>query len=136
MTSNQPEIRTVIVERHLAHKPAKVWRALTQPHLIREWLMGNDFELVLGRPFTFSEDWGSVECRVTAIEPNKSIAYSWDAFGLESMVTWTLTETQTGTHLRLEQVGFRPDQDYAFQGAQQAWPHYFDQMEEVLAKLD
>jgi len=136
MTSNDTETRSVLVERHMAHPPAKVWRALTQPHLIAEWLMKSDFLLELGHRFQFSEDWGSIDCEVTAIEPNKSLAYRWDAFGLESVVTWTLTESGTGTHLRMEQAGFRKDQEQAFQGAQQAWPQYLSALEQLLEGLD
>ena len=33
---------SVIVERQIAYPPEKIWRALTQPHLIAEWLMQND----------------------------------------------------------------------------------------------
>ena len=41
--------------------------------------------------------------------------------GLESIVTWTLTPTRTGTHLRMEQAGFRRDQEQAYQGAKFGW---------------
>ena len=40
---NASELRTVTVEREFAHAPEKIWRALTQPHLIEAWLMKNDF---------------------------------------------------------------------------------------------
>ena len=60
-------------------------------------------------------DWGAVDCQVLEIEPHKTLSYRWDAMGLESIVTWTLTPTRTGTHLRVEQAGFRRDQEQAFQ---------------------
>ncbi len=36
------------------------------------------------------------------------------AFDLRSVVTFTLTPTGAGTHLRMEQAGFRPDQKQAY----------------------
>lgn len=136
MTNTDSQIRSVVVERDIAYPPEKIWRALTQPHLLEEWLMRTDFKPEVGHSFKFSGDWGAVDCQVQAIEPHKSLAYTWGAFGLESVVTWTLTPTGTGTHLRMEQRGFRPDQEAAFQGATQSWPGFFTAMETVLAKLD
>ena len=136
MSIAAPATRTVIVERDIAFPPEKIWRALTQPQLIAEWMMQSDFKPVAGHSFRFSADWGRVDCQVEAVEPNKSLSYTWAAFGLESVVTWTLTPTSTGTHLRLEQSGFRPDQEQAYQGATQAWPGYFTEMEKVLAGLE
>ncbi len=128
------DIRSVVVERELTHPPEKVWRALTQPHLIAEWLMQSDFAPVVGHDFKFTADWGSVDGQVRTVEPNRTLAYSWDAMGLESTVTWTLTPTATGTHLRMEQVGFKPDQDQAFHGARFGWQKFFGNLEEVLAR--
>jgi uncharacterized protein YndB with AHSA1/START domain len=73
---------------------------------------------------------------VTAVEPNKTLAYTWGAYGLESVVTWTLTATGTGTHLRMEQSGFRPDQEQAYQGAQGGWPRFLAALEAVLARME
>lgn len=128
------DIRSVVVERELTHPPEKVWRALTQPHLIAEWLMRSDFAAVVGHDFKFTADWGSVDGQVRTVELNRTLAYSWDAFGLESTVTWTLTPTAVGTHLRMEQVGFKPDQDQAFHGARFGWQKFFSNLEEVLAR--
>lgn len=130
----ETQTRTVTIERELPFAPDRVWRALTQPHLIAEWLMQNDFVLAVDHRFTLRGDWGSVECRVVEIEPNRSLSYSWDAMGLESVVTWTLTPTTAGTHLRMEQTGFKPDQTQAYQGAKFGWQKFFGQLEQVLAK--
>ena len=56
--------------------------------------------------------------------------------GLESVVTWTLTPTSTGTHLRMEQSGFRPDQQQAYQGAKYGWQKFFANLEQVLARAE
>jgi len=136
MNDTATETLSVIVERELPFPAEKIWRALTQPHLIAEWLMKNDFKPVKDHSFTLSGDWGSVDCKVQEVEPNKSLSYSWDAFGLESVVTWTLTPTGSGTHLRMEQAGFNPDQQQFYQGAQASWPGFVGKLEEVLAHLD
>ena len=134
MTQTATETRSVIVERDVAYPPEKIWRALTQPHLIEEWLMKNDFAPVVGQDFTLRGDWGSVGCKVLEVEPNRALSYTWDAMGLESVVTWTLTPTSSGTHLRMEQAGFRPDQEQAFQGAKFGWQKFFANLEETLAR--
>lgn len=132
------ELRTAIVEREFAYPPEKLWRALTQPHLIEEWLMKNNFALELGYKFQLRGEWGgTLDCEVLAIEPNRVLSYSWNfasddpAYALESVVTLTLTPTATGTHLRMEQSGFRPDQKQAYGGAHAGWKGFLDQLEEV-----
>jgi uncharacterized protein YndB with AHSA1/START domain len=130
------ETRSVTVERELPFPPEKIWRALTQPHLIEEWLMKNDFQPVVGHSFNLRGDWGAVDCKVLEIEANRSLSYTWDAMGLKSVVTWTLTPKAGGTHLRMEQAGFRSDQEQAFQGAQYGWRKFFGSLERVLARAD
>jgi uncharacterized protein YndB with AHSA1/START domain len=136
MNEMSTETRSVVIERELPYPPEKIWRALTQPHLIEEWLMKNDFMPALDQRFNLRADWGTVDCRVLAVEPNKTLSYTWAAYGLESVVTWTLTPTSTGTHLRMEQLGFRPDQQQAYQGAKGGWPRLFAALEQVVARMD
>jgi uncharacterized protein YndB with AHSA1/START domain len=136
MTNLETETRSVVVEREVPFPPEKIWRALTQPHLIEEWLMKNDFKPAVDHRFTFRGDWGSVECRVLELEPNRTLSYTWDAMGLESVVTWTLTPTGAGTNLRMEQAGFRPDQEQAYQGAKFGWQRFFGALEDVLARAE
>jgi uncharacterized protein YndB with AHSA1/START domain len=128
------ETRTVTVEREFPFPPEKIWRALTEPQLIQEWLMKNDFALDVGRTFTLTGDWGSVECEVLEIEPKRSLTYSWNAMGLESTVTFTLSKTANGTRLRMDQAGFRPDQEQAYRGAQYGWQKFLANLEALLAK--
>ena len=143
MNEASTETRSVVVEREIPHPPEKIWRALTQPHLIEEWLMKNNFEPVVGHRFNLRGDWGGVvDCEVLAVEPSKTLSYTWNfthddaAFNLRSVVTFTLTPTSTGTHLRMEQSGFRPDQQQAYQGAKHGWPQFFANLEQVLARID
>jgi uncharacterized protein YndB with AHSA1/START domain len=134
MNDTATETLSIVVERDVPFPPEKIWRALTQPHLIEEWLMKNDFAPVVGHSFNFRADWGSVDCRVLAVEPDKTVAYTWNAYGLESVVTWTLTPTGTGTRLRMEQSGFKPDQQQAYRGAKMGWQKFFAALEEVLGR--
>ena len=136
MNETSIETRSVIVEREILYPPEKIWRALTEPHLIEEWLMKNDFKPVVDHRFNLRADWGAVDCQVLAIEPNKTLSYTWAAFGLESVVTWTLTTTSTGTHLRMEQSGFLAGQEKAYHGAKHGWQRFFAALEQLLARTD
>jgi len=133
MSKPSTETLSVIVEREVSFPPEKVWRALTQPQLIEKWLMKNDFKPVVDHAFTLRADWGAVDCKVLAVEPDKTLSYTWAAYGLESIVTWTLTPTSAGTRLRMEQSGFRPDQPQYYEGAKGGWQRFFAALEQVLA---
>ncbi len=141
MNATPAETRSVVVEREFPFPPEKVWRALTQPHLIEEWLMKNDFKPVVGHNFDLRADWGGVNCQVLVVEPNKALSYTWNALrdgaddGLTSTVTWTLTSTRSGTHLRMEQSGFRSDQPQYYGGAKAGWPRFLEAMEQTLTRM-
>jgi uncharacterized protein YndB with AHSA1/START domain len=143
MSETSTATRTVIVEREIAHPPEKLWRALTQPHLISEWLMKNDFSPVVGHRFNLRGEWGGVlDCEVLIVEPQRTLSYTWifkhddPAFDLNSLVMFSLSPTATGTHLRMEQSGFRPDQRQAYGGAKAGWPEFLAKLERVLAGTD
>ena len=143
MNESATETLAVIVERELPFPPEKVWRALTQPHLIEEWLMKNDFQPALGHRFQLRGEWGGVlDCEVLTIEPYKMLSYTWNyahenpAYDMQSVVTMTLTRTNIGTHLRMEQSGFRRDQKQAFGGAKVGWQAFFGKLEQLLARID
>jgi uncharacterized protein YndB with AHSA1/START domain len=143
MTDTASGTLSVVVEREFAHPPEKLWRALTQPHLTEEWLMKNDFEPVVGRRFNLRGDWGGVlDCEVLAVEPQRELSYTWNfahedaAYNLQSVVTFTLTPTATGTRLRMEQSGFRPGQKQAYGGARAGWQQFFGKLEQLLAEKD
>ncbi|HXE04168.1 MAG TPA: SRPBCC domain-containing protein [Methyloceanibacter sp.] len=146
MTKLASDTRSVIVERELPHAPHKVWRALTESPLIEDWLMKNDFQPRRGHKFTFRAEpqpyWNGVtDCEVLEIEPPTRLSYSWNASGAEAatgvktVVTWTLTPTGSGTLLRMEQSGFRPDQDNNYQGAHYGWPKFIAGLERTVAGL-
>jgi len=144
---NKPDsTRSIVVEREMAHPPEKVWRALTQGPLIEEWLMKNDFQPVVGRRFNFRAEpmphWNGVtDCEVLIAQPNELLSYSWNASGdeavrgLKTVVTWTLTPTKSGVLLRMEQSGFRPEDEQNFQGAKYGWQRFIGGLERVIAGL-
>ena len=143
MTGAAPAVqtRTLVVEREIAAPPARLWRALTQPHLLEEWLMKTDFQPVPGRRFTLRRQPKPevnvvIDCEVLEVEPHQTLTYTWQAFGLESVVTWTLTPTPTGIRLTMVQTGFRPDQETAYRGAKAAWRQFFAGLEQLVARLD
>jgi uncharacterized protein YndB with AHSA1/START domain len=110
------DARTIHVDEFLAHPPARVWKALTDPVLLAKWLMPNDFRAVVGHRFTFLTDPrpnvgfdGVVHCEVLAVEPERLLRISWRGGTLDTTVTWTLAPEGRGTRLFLEHDGFDPD---------------------------
>ena len=140
MTNPDVATGSLAIEREMPYPPEKVWRALTQGPLLEEWLMKNDFAPVVGHRFTFRStpmpNWnGVIDCEVLVIEPNKKLSYSWGSLGLESVVVWTLIATEGGTLVRMEQSGFRPDQEANYQGAKYGWQKFISGLERVVAGL-
>jgi len=134
------ETRTLVLERTLAHPPEKIWRALTQAPLIEEWLMKTDFAPKVGQRFQFRAEpaggWdGVIQSEVLEVEAPAKLVYGWNSMGLESTVTWTLTPSGGGTLVRMEQAGFRPDQDFNYRGAQYGWTRFLDSLERVVDAL-
>jgi uncharacterized protein YndB with AHSA1/START domain len=141
MTSPDTSTRSVIVEKEFSHPPEKVWRALTESSLIEQWLMKNDFQPVAGHSFSLRTEpvpnWnGVIDCQVLAIEPGRTLSYTWGTLGMESVVMFTLTPTDSGTHVRVEQSGFRPGQEANYKGAQYGWQNFIGNLERVVAGLE
>ena len=139
-------LKSIVVERVMPHPPEKVWRALTQSALIAEYLMRNDFEPVVGHRFNFRATpvmgWNGVtDCEVLAVEPPSRLAYSWNASGeqaadgLKTTVTWTLTPEDGGTRVRMEQSGFRLQDEGGFKGMGGGWPGILGGLERVAGEL-
>src|ERR1700727_68674 len=96
--------------------------------------MKNAFKPAVDHRFNFRADWGTVDCKVLVVEPNKTLSYTWVAYGLGTVITWTLTPVAAGTRLRMEQSGFGAAQQKAYQGAQYGWQRFFASLEQVLAR--
>ena len=132
---------SLVIEREMPHPPEKIWRALTQGALIEEWLMKNDFQPLVGHRFSFRSTpvpgWdGVIDGEVLLLEPNSRLSYSWETMGSKSVVAWTLTPTKSGTHVRMEQNGFRSQNDANYKGATYGWTKFIGNMERVVAGLD
>jgi uncharacterized protein YndB with AHSA1/START domain len=144
--SESNENKTYQQSWELPHPPEKVWRALTDSNLLTKWIMSNDMKPVVGHKFTFRAEptpwWdGIVYCEVLEIEPIKRIRYSWQgaknssgAFGVDTVVTWTLKATSSGTLLSIEQSGFSPTSTQAYKGAKMGWERNIETLHQLLGE--
>ena len=131
-------------EFDLKHRPEKVWRALTDPELLAQWLLpAIDLKLQPGAAFTLKTQpypgWdGTVSCTFIEIEPQKKLSYTWFVGGdmeLDTVVTFTLTPTESGTKLHLVQSGFKPEQKKNWGGARYGWNMMGGKLIELLGGL-
>jgi uncharacterized protein YndB with AHSA1/START domain len=145
MTELAARTHSIVVERVMPHSSDKIWRALTQSALIEAWLMKNDFQPVVGHTFNFRASpihgWNGVtDSEVLEIIPHRRLTYSWNASGdqapdgLKTIVTWTLTPCENGTRVRMEQSGFRPQDETGYRGMGGGWPRILARLEEVSSK--
>jgi uncharacterized protein YndB with AHSA1/START domain len=133
--------KSIVVERTMKHPPEKIWRALSQQPLIETWLMKNDFQPVVGHRFQFRATpvpgWSGVtNCEVLEVDPPRRLVYSWgdgseSDSGLRTVVTWTLTPAAGGTHVRMEQSGFRPQDETGYRGMGAGWPGILGRLEQI-----
>lgn len=128
----------IAFEIELRHAPAKVWRAITDPVLLAEWLLPVvEGKLEKGAAFTLQgpqmPGWdGKVACRVLESEPQKKLSYAWVVgFGIDTVVTFTLTPTDDGTRLGIVQSGFK-DQKQNWGGARYGWKMMSEKLVDVL----
>jgi uncharacterized protein YndB with AHSA1/START domain len=132
---------SISFEFDLHHVPEKVWRALTDPVLLAEWLLPVvDLKLEPGAAFTFKTQphpgWdGTVKCRLVEIEAHRKLRYTWVVGDMDTVVTFTLTPTASGTHLSLVQSGFKPDQKQNFGGARYGWRLMGGKLVDLLARI-
>jgi uncharacterized protein YndB with AHSA1/START domain len=133
---------SISFEFDLHHPPAKVWRALTDPALLTEWLLPVvDLEPVPGAEFTFRTQphpgWdGTVNCRIVESEPHRKLSYSWVVGDmLDTVVTFTLAPAPSGTRLSLVQSGFKPEQKQNFGGARYGWRMMGGKLVDLLERI-
>ena len=133
----------IAFEIDLPHAPTKVWRALTTPELLEQWLLPvTGFDLEKGAAFIFKTQpfpgWdGTVHCRMLDVEPLKRISYGWVVgdMELDTVVTFELTQTATGTRLSLVQSGFKAEQKQNFGGARYGWKMMSEKLTALLATI-
>ena len=139
-TTAPAQTDSISFEFDLHHSPKKVWRALTDPTLLAQWLLpAIDFKLAPGAAFTFKTQpypgWdGTVQCRILEIDEPRRISYAWVVVDLDTVVTFTLTPTESGTRLSLVQSGFKPEQKQNFGGARYGWKMMGSKLVDLLAK--
>ena len=137
-TTDRSQRDSISFEVDLRHPPEKVWRALTEPELLAKWLLPVfDLHLEPGTAFMFRTQafpgWdGTVNCRFVEIEPLRKLSYTWTVPFLDTVVTFTLTPTASGTRLSLVQSGFTPDQKQEFGGARYGWKRMGGKLVELL----
>ena len=135
------QTEAISFEFDLQHPPEKVWRALTDPALLAEWLLPvADFTLAPGAAFTFRTraypGWdGVVHCRMLESDPYRTLRYTWSVPFLDTIVTFTLTPTASGTRLSLVQSGFQPDEKREFGGARYGWKMMGGKLVDLLARI-
>jgi uncharacterized protein YndB with AHSA1/START domain len=140
-TTAPSQSESLSFEFDLPHAPEKVWRALTDPALLAEWLLPVvDLELQPGAAFTMKAPphpgWdGVVNGRFLEIEPQRKLCYAWVVGDIDTVVTFTLTPTASGTRLSLVQSGFRPDQKQNFGGARYGWKMMGGKLVDLLARI-
>jgi len=140
-TTDKSQRESISFELDLNHSPEKVWRALTDPVLLAEWLLPViDLQLEPGAAFTLKTQpypgWdGTVSCRFVEIEPLRKLSYAWTVPFLDTVVTFTLTPTPSGTRLSLVQSGFKPDQKQEFGGARYGWKMMGDKLVDLLDRI-
>ena len=137
----QSQTESISFEFDLPHSPEKVWRALTDPVLLAEWLLPVvALKLEPGAAFTFKTQpypgWdGIVNCRILEIEAHRKLSYTWVVGDMDTVVTFTLTPTAPGTRLSLVQSGFKPDQKQNFGGARYGWNMMGGKLVDLLARI-
>jgi uncharacterized protein YndB with AHSA1/START domain len=137
------QTESISFELDLPHAPQKVWRALTEPALLAQWLLPTvGLELEQGTAFAFKRPpmpgWdGTVNCRLLEIEAQRKLSYTWVVgdMGIDTVVTFTLTPTASGTHLSLVQSGFGADQKRNFSGARYGWKMMGGTLVDLLATI-
>lgn len=138
-TTDRSQAESITFEFDLSHSPQKVWRALTDPELLTQWLLPVvGLELEPGAAFTFKAppqpEWdGIVNCRFLEIEPRKKLSWTWVVGDIDTVVTFTLTPTESGTQLSLVQSGFKPNQKRNLGGARYGWKMMGGRLIDLLA---
>lgn len=139
-TTDRTQGESLSMEFDLPHAPAKVWRALTEPALLSQWLLPVvGLRLEPGTAFAFQAPpqpgWdGTVNCTLLDLEPVRSIRYAWVVGEIDTIVTFTLVPTESGTRLSLVQSGFKPQQKQNFGGARYGWKMMGGRLVDLLAR--
>ena len=127
----------ILIDELLPHPRQVVWKVLTTAELIARWMMEpKGFALEVGARFSFQTRpagaWdGTIHCEVLEVTPFERFSYAWkggdrdnSGYGsrLDTVVSWTLSDSEGGTRLQLRHSGFElPMNDTAYANLGKGW---------------
>ena len=76
-----------------------------------------------------------MNCRMLEIDQFKKVSWSWIVGDIDTVVTFTLTPTDSGTQLTLVQSGFKPHQKRNVGGARYGWKMMSEKLMELLPRI-
>jgi uncharacterized protein YndB with AHSA1/START domain len=141
--TDRSQTETLAFEIDLPHRPEKIWRALTEPALLSEWLLpAVGLELAPDSVFILQTaahpGWdGKVHCRFLEIDASRKLSYRWvvGEMELDTVVTFILAPSPAGTRLLITQSGFLPHQKQNFGGARFGWKMMGEKLVALLGTL-
>lgn len=92
------------LERHLEHDRNAIWRMLTEPQALMQWLAPGSIELRTGGVvhIDFVDSGTTIESTVLQLHPPQLLAYSWSSGNEpERPLRWELNAVEGGTQLIL-----------------------------------
>ncbi|RDI44741.1 SRPBCC family protein [Nocardia mexicana] len=142
------DLTSIELDHFYPHAPEKVWRALTTPELMAQWMMqpvgfepvvGNSFRM-RGTPMPNVGFSGEIRCEVIEVTAPERLSISWNDAESDRetgwVITWRLHPEGTGTRILFTHTGFDPD-DTTAQLSRKimrgGWPGMFARLEKTLA---
>ena len=142
----------IVVDEVFPHALGTLWAVLTSGELMARWMMEpTGFAPVKGTKFTFQTTpagaWdGKIRCEVLEVKKNERFSYSWQGgdegnsgYGskLDTIVSWHLSATESGTRLRLVHSGFVvPQNDTAYTNLGKGWKTCLERVAGIAAEQD
>lgn len=142
----------IVVDEVFPHAPGIVWGVLTSGALMARWMMEpTGFAPVKGTKFTFQTTpagaWdGKIRCEVLEVKKNERFSYSWQGgdegnsgYGskLDTIVSWHLSATESGTRLRLVHSGFVvPKNETAYTNLGKGWKVCLERVAGIATEQD
>ncbi|WP_430907281.1 SRPBCC family protein [Maribacter sp. 2-571] len=101
----------ITLKRTYACTVDRLWRALTDPEAMSQWLMPCDIAPVIGHKFQFRTEPqrgfdGIVHCEVLEVLPKKRLVFSWCNGKLDTKVSFELKDKGDTVDLYFKHSGF------------------------------
>ena len=151
--TNETGDRELVLTRLMDAPPDKVYRAWTEPELVKQWFAPAPWTIARAemdvRPggaslvVMRSPEGNEMPCPGVFLEvvPNRRLVYAWKGgderntgYGapLDTVVTWSLTPVEAGTRIRLVHAGFViPRNESAYTGMSGGWKKVVRQLDEI-----